>query len=171
MQSEPRVIDIVLVASNPAMIAMLHKFLRNNGHCARLRSIPQTKKALSCLRRNAPRSTASVPDLILFDFSQPGRRVLTLLEDLVFGPTPPVAPTVLLTTPSTEQLLENGAVSCGDAIMFAPKTLTGFVRKMREHQRDLFLRSVSTLCDVGPILVRLPNTISTRTDSVAELTA
>jgi hypothetical protein len=55
--------------------------------------------------------------------------------------------------------------------MFAPKTLTDFVKKMREHNRDLFLQSVVTLSDLGPILVRLPDTFSTRTSGLTRLTA
>lgn len=171
MQQNSSPIDIVLVADNPAKTALLHDFMNNNGNCGQFQCLPHRKKTLASLQRKGPRSTSTTPDLILFDFSEPGRRVFSLLEQLVFGATPCVAPVVLLTSPVSEQLLENGAVNCGEAIMFAPKTLTDFVRKMREHRRELFLRSVSTISALGPILVRMPETFATRADGHARLTA
>jgi len=171
VKSAKSVIDIVLIADDSAKAAMLRRFLENNGIRGHVSRIAQRKKALAYIQHKGPRSTIPVPDLILFDFSEPRDRVVSLLQDAVFGSTAPIAPVIVLTSPSSEQLLESGAVHCGNATMFAPKTLVGFVRKMRDHQRDRFLRAVSVLSDLGPILVRLPDSFSHRFDGFVELSA
>lgn len=171
MKSAKQFINIVVITDDSERAAKLGRFLENNGISVCLNSIEQRRKAVAYIQQEGPRSIAPCPDLIMFDFSEPQARVLSLLQDTVFGKTAPAAPMILLTSRSSEQLLKSGAVSCGNATMFEPKTLTSFVRKIHEHRRDRFLRAVSVLNDLGPILVRLPESFSRQDDSLAMVTA
>ena len=113
------------------------------------------RAAITFAQRAADRKGASV-DLVVVDFSDPDRRCQSILTKLAFGADKICTPMVLLTSNYSEELLDHGAIDCDTSIMFSPTPLTSFLGKMRELSREKFLRTVTIVSGVGPILVRLP---------------
>ena len=64
---------------------------------------------------------------------------------------------MLLTSPASQQMLDNGDVDEHKSVMFSPTSLTCFVRKLAINKRSSFFRALDTLYQYGPILVRVPS--------------
>ena len=148
---------------------MLIRAIERYGEVAEIQQLRPTKKAAALARRRGRCAEATPHDLILYDLSQPNKRTLSTVSEIAFGPDRTSSPVVLLTSLDSEYLLDSDSLTQGNNNMFAPTSLCSFLGKMREHSSDRFLRALSVLSDIGPIVVRLPDFYSRDQDEVPEL--
>jgi len=162
---------LLLIADDSATAAMLRQVMEQSGLTGEIRRMHQGRGAVAYARRNGPYKDAKSPDLILLDFTAPDERCLSIATEVAFGPGRALVPVILLTSSDSEYLLHSGVFRRDSSRIFAPTTLFSFIKKMRQHSRNRFLRAVSVMYDLGPILVRLPASFVRRPDQQPALIA
>lgn len=156
MKGRQNDINLVLISDDPGRAAMLQGEMERVGLEGIIRRIAPGRGAVNCARKSGAYREKSPPDLIFFDFSDPGEKNAALLADIAFGEDRARVPVVVLTNSRSLGVLDSGEVGDSNAIMFSPTNLPSFVGKMKNGQRATFLRALDTLYQYGPILVRLP---------------
>ena len=152
--------NLLLIADSSEKAAMLRQLMELNGLCGEIRRMHQGKSAVAYARQKGPYKDAAPPDLILLDFSEPDERCLSIATQVALGPGRAPAPVVLLTSAESEDLLRSGVLKCDGSKMFAPTNLICFIKKMKQHSRSRFLRALSVISELGPVLVRLPTSFA-----------
>lgn len=166
MPSANDTMNLLLISDNSEKAAMLTQTMEQLGLSGEIRTMRPTRSAVAYARRSGRYRGATAYDFILFDFSEPSENSLSIVADVAFGPNRPAAPVILLTSPGSECLLDSDNLQSGDSSMFAPTSLSCFLKKMRQHSRHRFLRALSVMSDLGPVLVRLPGFYMRHTDEV-----
>lgn len=156
MPTDTGVMNLLLISDSPEKAEMLSQVMEQHELDGEIRRMRPTQSAVACARRNGRYRRTTPHDFILFDFSEPDEQCVSIVWDIAFGPHKASAPIILLTSSVSEHLLESGRLSNGGTRMFAPTGLSCFFRKMRQHSRRRFLRALSVMSDLGPVLVRLP---------------
>ncbi len=164
-------INVLLIADCSATAAMLRQVMEQSGLRGEIRRMHQGRSAVAYARRSGPYKEAKSPHLILLDFSAPDERCLSIVTELAFGQDRAPAPVILLTSPESEHFLHSGNLTRDSSRIFAPTSLLSFIRKMRQHPRSRFLRALSVMYDLGPILVRLPASFVRRPEEQPALIA
>ena len=156
MERVEKGINLVLIGNKPDRAALLQNTMGQVGIRGVIRRIEPGTLALDCARKSGAYRGQGLPDLIFFDFTDPGEEAISLVRKIAFGEKRALVPVVLLTDRKSQDLLDNGIVGDSNAIMFSPTKLPSFVGKMKNGQRSSFFRALDTLYQYGPILVRLP---------------
>ena len=158
MQGTTNDLNLVLISDNPMGASMLRDAMQKSGIQGLIRRLPPGTAAISCARKTGLYANKAMPDLILFDYSAPDEHNTAVLRDIAFSGERARVPLVLLTSPASQQILDNGDVDEHKSVMFSPTSLTCFVRKLAINKRRSFFRALDTLYQYGPILVRVPST-------------
>lgn len=148
--------SLLLISDSADKAAMLTQIMEQHGLQDEIRRMGPTQSAVACARRSGRYRRATPHDFILFDFSEPDEQSLSIVSDIAFGPNRAAAPVILLTSDTSECLLDSDNLASGGTDMFAPTSLICFLKKMRQHSRRRFLRALGVMSDLGPVLVRLP---------------
>ena len=156
MQSMRKDVDLVLIADDPQRAAMLRDTMEKIGIRGVIRRLSPGAPAIDCARKSGAYRDKDMPDLILFDYADPDEETTSTLRDIAFSNQRARVPIVLLTSDSSQELLNTGTIADSDAIMFSPTSLTSFVAKMKIEKRSSFFKALDTLFQYGPILVRTP---------------
>ena len=156
MQASENGVELVLIAEDPRRATLLRDTMRKNGINGVIRRLAPGPAAVACARNSGVYANKGKPDLIVYDYSDPTEHNTAILRDIAFCNERARVPVVLLTSPSSQDLLETGDVDGDTAVMFSPTSLMSFVRKMKVGKRKSFFRALNTLYQYGPILVRLP---------------
>lgn len=171
MQDRDKGVELVLVAENPARAALLRDTMRKSGINGVIRRLAPGPAAVACARNSGVYANKGLPDLVVFDYSDPTEHNTAILRDIAFGNERSRVPVVLLTSPGSLDLLETGDVDGDTAVMFSPTSLASFVRKMQAAKRKSFFRALNTLYQYGPILVRMPEACLSYSRHALALTA
>lgn len=158
MQQTENGVNLVLIADNPGRASMLRDTMEDTGINGVIRRLAPGAPAIDCARKAGAYQKKTLPDLILFDYSEPDERNTSVLRDIAFSSERARVPVVLLTTPASQDLLDTGDVDGDQAVMFSPTSLKSFVSKLKLDKRKSFFRALATLYQYGPILVRIPDT-------------
>jgi len=153
---ESDVMNVLLISDSPEKAEMLTQIMDQHGLKGEIHRLRPTQSSIACARRSGRYRRVAPHDFILFDFSEPDEHCVSIVSDIAFGPNRASAPVILLTSNASEHLLESDRLSSGGTGMFAPTGLNCFLKKMRQHSRRRFLRALSVMSDLGPVLVRLP---------------
>lgn len=153
-------INLVLIGDDPGCANTIRTSLQVAGISGTIRRVYPGERAVECARRKGSYQAVDSPDLILFDYEKPDDDKTTILNEIAFCPDRTRIPVVLLTSPKSQKLINNGDVGDDNAVMFTPTSLKSFVDKMRNGHRDVFLKAVRTLYEYGPILVSMPRHIA-----------
>ncbi|MDJ0749204.1 MAG: hypothetical protein QNJ11_06950 [Woeseiaceae bacterium] len=153
-------INLVLIGENPGCANTIREILQVAGISGIIRRVTPGERAVECARRKGSYQSADSPDLILFDYEVPDKDKTTVLNEIAFCPDRASIPVVLLTSPESQKMINDGDVGDDKAVMFTPTSLTSFVDKMRNGQREVFLKAVRTLYEYGPILVSMPRHVA-----------
>jgi len=164
-------IRVLLVGNNSKRAALLQQEMDAHSPECRIRRLDPVYGAAACLSRQGSGTEAESPDVILFDFAEAETARLCLVKALALGPKRSSTPVVILTSPSTEGILQDTRRDFPKSTMFAPTELTSFIKKMRQHSRGHFLRALSIIYGFGPILVRLPRSFLTQSDEFNAMSA
>lgn len=164
-------LTILLIANNSYRIAMLKRMMCATGLECRLQVVEQSSIARARLRRVAPYNRSPLPDLVMYDLADPGEQSVAIVKDIAFGEHRSRTPVALLTSPTSERLLDNGEIDGGKAIMFSPRSLAPFLEKLVGPKRNAVLRAVRTFYQYGPFLIRQPDDFLGRTDDAVHLSA
>jgi len=156
VQQQDRAINLVLIADDPARASMLKVALERTGISGVIRRLEPGGTAIDCARKSGAYRQKDLPDLILFDYADPNDRNTSVLRDIAFSDNKSRVPVVLLTSSSSQDMLDTGDIGGQEAIMFSPTSLRSFIGKMKYEKRQPFLRALDTLFKYGPILVRMP---------------
>jgi CheY-like chemotaxis protein len=148
--------NLLLISDSPQRAVMLMQIMQQLGLSGEIRRMRPTPGAVACARRSGRYRRAVPHDFILFDFSEPDERCLSIVSDIAFDPNQASAPVILLTSSASERLLDSDRLGGARNSMFAPTGLSCFLKKMRQHSRRRFLRALCVMSDLGPVLVRLP---------------
>lgn len=159
--------SLLLISDRADKAAMLTRIMEEHGLFSTIHTIGPKRNAVAHARRSGRYQRTTPYDFILFDFSEPDEQCLSIVSDVAFGPNRARSPLILLTTPSSECLLESDKLNCGDSSMFAPMSLGCFINKMRQHSRSRFLRALSVMSDLGPVLVRVPGFFMRPADDIS----
>ena len=150
------ILSLLLISGSVEKASMLAHAMEQQGVRSDIRTMRPSRSAVAYARRSGRYRRAKPHDFILFDFSEPDPQSLAIVADVAFGPNRAAAPVILLTSPSSECLLDSDVLHHSKLGLFAPTSLGGFLCKMRQHSRHRFLRALSVMSELGPILVRLP---------------
>ncbi len=156
MQERDKGVELVLIADNPQRATLLRDTMRKSGINGVIRRLAPGPAAVACARNSGAYVNKPLPDLVVYDYSDPTEYNTAVLRDIAFSSERSRVPVVLLTSPSSQDLLETGDVDGDTAVMFSPTSLASFIRKMQTAKRKSFFRALNTLYQYGPILVRLP---------------
>ena len=160
-------LHLLLISDSPEKAAMLTQAMEQKGLRIEIRTMRPSRSAVACARRSGRYRRTETHDFILFDFSEPSPHSLATVADVAFGPNRAPAPVILLTSPSSECLLDSDELMASESGLFAPTTLGGFLGKMRQHSRGRFLRALSVMSELGPVLVRLPGFFMRDSDNLS----
>lgn len=159
MSEKARPIDIVLVADKKGRAEMLRIELEAAGVTGNIRRLDPAGGAVDCARQGGRYRHRPLPDLFIFDYSHPDEYKTTILIKIAFGSEKTKAPVVLLTSPDSTESLQAGEVDDGKAIMFWPTRLESFCKKLEPRNQNHLLKSLRTLYEFGPILLKTPEKI------------
>jgi len=172
MQSKDQTtISVLMISAESDKAALLRQLMEQQGLCGEIRRVEPGRGAITVAGRNGPCSADAAPDVVMLDFSAPDKRTVAVLQQIARDRMHLPAPVILLTSPASEELLRSGNVKFDASRVFAPTSLPSFVRKMREHSRQRFLRALSVMANLGPILVRLPASLPEQVENKAALSA
>lgn len=166
MPNDDSSMNLLFISNSEEKADMLRQAMEQQGLRGDIHSMRPTRSAVAYARRSGRFKEATVHDFILFDFSEPDEKCLSIVADVAFGPNKAASPVILLTSPSSECLLDSGSLAVDDHGMFAPTTLSCFLNKMRQHSRSRFIRALNVMSDLGPVLVRLPGFFMRHRDDV-----
>ena len=150
---------------------MLQQLMEQQGLQGEIRRMKQGRSAVACARRSGPYRGESPPDVVLLDFSQPDRRSISVAKQIAVGATRVSTPVVLLTSEESDEALHSKELSFDQNSVFEPTSLNCFIRKMQQHSRRRFLRALSVMADLGPILVKLPSALARHNGDSTALSA
>lgn len=150
---------------------MLRQLMEQQGLRGEIRRLDPGRSAVACARRSGPYRGETTPDVVLLDFAEPERRSMTIAKEIALGSRRVRTPVVLLTSHESEAALQSGELQFDANSVFAPTSLGCFIRKMQQHSRRRFMRALSVMADLGPILVRLPANIVRRDSDKTALSA
>ena len=157
MAASKESIDVLLIANDQHRIGKLTEAMEQNGVECSLRQLEQSKVASAYLQRRRPYQNAPQPDLVLYDLADTDKDSVNIARDIAFGEKRSEAPVVILTSPKSEPMLESGEIDDGQAIMFSPRSLHPFLKKLiGPGQKDL-LWALRTFYQYGPTLIRQPD--------------
>ena len=143
MDSDLKVIDVLLVEDDPGDVLMTREAFEDNKVANRLAVVSDGVSAMEYLRKEGPYADAPTPDLVLLDLNLPrmdGREVLQALkEDDDLRRIPVV---VLTTSESEEDVLRSYALHA-NAYVTKPVDFDRFIDVVR--QIDEFFVSVVRL--------------------------
>jgi len=159
MSEKSRPIDIVLVADKKGRAEMLRDELEAAGVTGNIRRLEPAGGAVDCARQGGRYKHRPLPDLFMFDYSQPDEYKTTILNKIAFGSEKTKAPVVLLTSPDSTESLQAGEVDDGEAIMFWPTRLESFCKKLEPQNQNHLLKALRTLYEFGPILLKTPENV------------
>lgn len=152
-------VKLVLIADRASRASLLYNTMAQVSVCVDIRTLAPGESAVNCAQQRGPYRHNPLPDLFFFDFTDPDKRSIAVLRSIAFGPGKSAVPVILLTSPESQQLLDDGNIDGGNAVMFSPTSLISFARKMQEVNRARFLKALQTLYQFGPILVRAPQAV------------
>lgn len=167
MRTANDTMNLLLISDSAERGSMLSQAMEQQGLRGEIRRMRPSRSAVALARRSGRYRRTTPHDFILFDFADPNDQCLTVVRDIAFGPNRATVPVILLTSPDSEYLLDSGSFVADEANMFAPTSLSCFLDKMRQHSRNRFLRALSVMSDLGPVLVRLPGFFLRSSDDVA----
>ncbi len=171
MQDRDKGVELVLIADDPQRATLLRDAMRKNGINGVIRRLAPGPAAVACARHSGAYANKGRPDLVVYDYSDPSEHNTAVLRDVAFCSDRSRVPVVLLTSPTSQDLLETGDIDGDTAVMFSPTSLMSFVRKMKAGKRKSFFHALNTLYQYGPILVRLPETCLSYSRHALALTA
>ena len=148
-------LELLLLSKNGDLAENVGRTLQHYGPPCIIRSLRPSRRAVDGIRRLRT-ETRTRGQLILFDFSAATEQNFEFGMEIACGPNRLAIPVVFLTSPDSEVLLEDAGPECCDTTMFAPIPLDRFIAKMLEHSEQRFLRALSLIYELGPIVVRLP---------------
>ena len=160
MTQNEKDINLVLIGDDPGCANTIRETLQVAGISGIIRRVKPGDRAVECARHEGSFESTDLPDLILFDYEEPDQGKTELLHEIAFCPERAEVPVVLLTSPESQELIDNGDVGDDKAVMFTPTSLSSFINKMRNGHREVFLKAVRTLYEYGPILVSMPRQVA-----------
>lgn len=164
-------LDVVLIAEHANRVALLQRLMQQIGLNGSIRTLRPSAQVSAYLRKQSPYENTPLPDLVLIDVAEAEERITGLLWSIAFAKQRTSAPVVLLTSPTTETMLESGDIDSGDVTMFSPRTLTSLLQKLAGSHGDEFLEALATLYQYGPILARQPARFLKYRDTDTQLSA
>jgi response regulator RpfG family c-di-GMP phosphodiesterase len=164
--TENSLMNLLFISDSDEKADLLRQAMRQQGLRGDIRRMRPTRSAVAYARRSGRFKEAKAHDFILFDFSEPDEKCLSIVADVAFGPNKAASPVILLTSPGSECLLDSERLAVDDHGMFAPTSLSCFLNKMRQHSRSRFMRALTVMSDLGPVLVRLPGFFMRHRDDV-----
>lgn len=156
MQMSAKDINVVLIAEDSTRASMLRDTMARFGINGVIRRIGPGAPAVDCARQKGPYCERPLPDLFFLDFTDPTEKSISVLKAIALGEKRTPVPVVLITSPNSQHLLDDGNVAGDSAVMFSPTSLPSFIRKMKSDKRSSFFKALHTLYQYGPILVRPP---------------
>ena len=171
MRANDEQMKLLLISDGSEQAALLRQLMEQQGLRGEIRRMDQSRSAVSCARRSGPYRGEPPPDVVLLDFSHPDRRSMSVVKQIALGSGRVTAPVVLLTSEESDAALHSKELHFDETQVFAPTSLSCFIRKMQQHSRQRFLRALSVMADLGPILVRLPSALSGQNHDESALSA
>jgi len=157
METSQESLDVLLIANDEHRIGKLTEALQEIGVDCSLRQLAQSEVACAYLHRRRPYKDAAQPDLVFYDLADTDTDTVNFARDIAFGELRSEAPVVLLTSPKSEPMLESGEIDDGKAIMFSPRSLHPFLKKLIGPGRQDLLWALRTFYQYGPTLIRQPD--------------
>lgn len=157
MRMSAQDINLVLIAEDATRASLLRDTMARFGVNGVIRRIGPGEPAVNCARQRGPYCEKPLPDLFFLDFTDPTEESISVLKAIALGDERTPVPVILMTSPNSQHLLDNGNLAGDSAVMFSPTSLPSFIRKMRSDKRGAFFKALRTLYQYGPILVRPPD--------------
>jgi DNA-binding NarL/FixJ family response regulator len=164
-------VNALLISDCQDCAALLHQAMESDGINGNIHRIDAHIDGLGRIRELCRDKSSRRPDFIVYDLADPTPRQTELLTKLAFGAGRSPVPVVVLTSPDSEKLLQSGNVDGGNSVMFSAISLDNLVATLRNKRRSRFLRTLSVIYAIGPILVQAPSVLFAQEDNHLALTA
>lgn len=164
MTANQETINTLMVSDRKECASLLRHSLESDGIGGNIHRIDVHSDTLARVRELCRDKSERRPDFVIFDLADPDEDKLALLGELAFGRGRCSIPVVVLTSPETESLLQSGAVDGGGAIMFSSISLDNMIATLRAKRRNRFLRALSVIYAIGPVLVQAPSKLLAQRD-------
>ncbi len=164
-------VNTLLISCCKEYAALLRQSMESDGINGNIHRIDASLDAMVRIRELCRDRSERRPDFILFDCSEPEPAQLDMLRQLAFGSGRSPVPVVVMTSPETETILQSSRFDDGGAVMFSPITLDNLVATLKRKRRSRFLRALSVIYAIGPVLVKAPAALFSRQEESLALTA
>ena len=134
---------LLLISDGSEQASLLRQLMEKEGLHGEIRRMDQSRSAVACARRSGPYRGEPAPDVVLLDFSHPDRRSMSVVKQIALGSGRVTTPIVLLTSEASDDALHSKELRFDDSKVFAPTSLSCFIRKMQQHSRKRFLRALT----------------------------
>lgn len=171
VQANDEAMKLLLISDSSERAAMLQQLMERQGLNGVIRRLDPGRSAIACARHSGPYQGEPTNDVVLLDFARPGRRNKSVVKEIALGSRRVDTPVVLLTSQESDAALYSDELHFDETSVFAPTSLGCFIRKMQQHSRRRFLRALSIMAGLGPILVRLPGRIAGQDGDTSALSA
>lgn len=161
MNEEGNRLNILLVEDAPGKSELIHSALELSGNNCNLHTVGSGRHTIKYLRGEGPYAAAPKPDLVLLDATSCEPEQIKVLNQVHANTNGREIPLVLLTSPESEQFIDETYNQQDDGVVFSAIELNSFLRTMRSRTPERFLNAVTLIQKLGFVLVRLPDESTT----------
>ncbi|MBT8098486.1 MAG: hypothetical protein KJO82_01985 [Gammaproteobacteria bacterium] len=164
MSGSDQMRDSLLVSDAAERAALLQQLFEASELSATVRALRASRTALAIVSQTGRYAGRRPPDIVLLDLASGDVFGRKIIEQIAAASARQGIPTILLTSDESEALLADGVFAGYGADSFAATPLYSFVRKMKQHSNDRFVRALRVMAGIGPIRVSLPQSLVDRPD-------
>lgn len=167
--TKSHIINVLLISNHAERSSRLPSCLQQHRFDCNLTVMKPGRRSLAIARRSKRYRDVADHDLVMIDFVGPDPVMSSVVQQLAARDSRLTAPLILLTMQDSESELDKTLDPMIRERSFAPTSLSSFVGKLRQHSIRRFLRALTVVSEIGPIIVRLPGYIGRPGDNVATL--
>jgi CheY-like chemotaxis protein len=155
MNDDTKRLNILLVEDDASLSDLIRTALEQSKNHCNLHTVGTGRNTARYLRGDGAYSAAPKPDLVFFDLSSIDQTRLKILDQVRAVVSNRDIPLVLLTTPESEQIIDDTYNQDGGSVVFSAIELDSFLRTMRARKPARFLDAVALIQKLGYVLVRV----------------
>ena len=156
MNDEGNKLNILLVEDAPGKSELIRSALAHSGNSCNLHTVGSGRHTIKYLRGEGPYAAAPKPDLVFLDATNCEPDQIKILDQVHADTNSREIPLVLLTSPESEQFIDETYNQKNDNVVFSAIELNSFLRTMCARTPDRFLNAVTLIQKLGFVLVRIP---------------
>lgn len=155
MNEEGNRLNILLVEDAPGQSELIRSALERSGNRCNLHTVGSGAHTIKYLRGEGPYAAAPKPDLVFLDATNCESSQTKIFDQVHADTNSREIPLVLLTSPESEQMIDETYNQTDDNVVFSAIELDSFLKTMRARTPERFLDAVTLIQKLGFVLVRI----------------